>query len=333
MAVVGRCPMSKKLGTTFDNQSGLSAIQRQRGRKANAQPSGGGGGGWAKFNAEAAERRAALVKAGTAKGLTFGAAENYDGAARTTSGTSIFDPVLTELAYRWFCPPDGLVLDPFAGGSVRGIVAAQLGRRYLGVDLRAEQIAANEAQAAAICPDAMPDWRVGDSRFIGEIAAGAEADFLFSCPPYANLEVYSDDPADLSTLDYPDFRDAYFEIVYEAAKLLKPDRFACFVVGEVRGKNGNYLGFVPDTVEAFRRAGLGYYNEAILVTAAGSLPIRTGKQFDAGRKVGKTHQNVLVFVKGDARAATQAIGKVEFGEMDGEDSDLSNPWEGDYAGD
>jgi DNA modification methylase len=28
----------------------------------------------------------------------------------------------------------GLVLDPFAGGSVRGIVANKLGRRYCGID-------------------------------------------------------------------------------------------------------------------------------------------------------------------------------------------------------
>lgn len=67
--------------------------------------------------------------------------------AITQSGTSIFDPVLCEIAYRWFCPPGGTVLDPFAGGSVRGIVACKLGRRYLGQELRAEQVAANQEQA------------------------------------------------------------------------------------------------------------------------------------------------------------------------------------------
>ena len=43
--------------------------------------------------------------------------------AQGGDGTSIFDPVLCELAYRWWCPPGGTVLDPFAGGSVRGLVA------------------------------------------------------------------------------------------------------------------------------------------------------------------------------------------------------------------
>ena len=50
---------------------------------------------------------------------------------------------------------------------------------------------------------------------------------------------------------------------------------------------------------------------AILVTAIGSLPIRVPRQFDAGRKMGKTHQNVLVFIKGDWHEATKTIGPVK----------------------
>lgn len=246
-------------------------------------------------------------------GLAFGEMKSYDGSNREMSGTSIFDPVLCEIAYRWFCPPDGLILDPFAGGSVRGIVAAKVGRQYIGHELRAEQVAANRDQAALICGDdqIVPAWIEGDSRNIDKTCADVDADLVFTCPPYADLEVYSDDPADLSTLGYEDFRAAYFEIIAKACARLKPDRFACCVVGEVRDKRGNYYDFVGDTVQAFRDAGLQYYNEAILVTAVGSLPIRAGRQFAASRKLGKTHQNVLVFVKGDGKAAALACGPVE----------------------
>ncbi|MCK4513365.1 hypothetical protein KAW64_16570, partial [bacterium] len=114
--------------------------------------------------------------------------------AAVQSGTSIFDPVLCELVYRWFCPPGGTVLDPFAGGSVRGIVASVLGRRYVGIDLSEEQIEANREQAEAICGDPCPVWHVGDSRNIAALVTGVEADFILSCPPYADLEVYSDNP-------------------------------------------------------------------------------------------------------------------------------------------
>ena len=70
-----------------------------------------------------------------------------------TSGTSIFDPVLCEIAYRWFSPVGGLILDPFAGGSVRGIVASKLGRQYIGHELRDEQVQANREQGNDLCLD------------------------------------------------------------------------------------------------------------------------------------------------------------------------------------
>ena len=224
-----------------------------------------------------------------------------------SSGTSIFDPVLCELAYRWFSPEGGTILDPFSGGSVRGIVASHCGRQYVGMDLREEQIQANRAQAN-VAQDPQPVWHCGDSRTIDKVCSDIKADMVFSCPPYADLEVYSEDPNDLSTLSYPEFKAAYFEIIQKACSLLKPNTFACFVVGDVRDKKGNYYNFVGDTVEAFRAAGLHYYNEAILVTAVGSLPIRAGRQFAASRKLGKTHQNVLVFKKEEEHfEATQQL--------------------------
>lgn len=243
--------------------------------------------------------------------LETGIGEKYG--RKEVTGTSIFDPVLCELAYIWFSPVGGTILDPFAGGSVRGIVASKLGRQYIGHELRQEQVDANRVQGSEICVDELmpPAWICGDSRTIDSTCKDVQADMVFSCPPYADLEVYSDDTKDLSTLGYEEFKNAYFEIIKKTCALLKNDRFACFVVGEVRNKKGNYYNFVGDTVQAFKEAGLNYYNEAILVTAVGSLPIRVGKQFSSGRKLGKTHQNILVFVKGDGKKAAQACGEVE----------------------
>lgn len=227
-------------------------------------------------------------------------------------GTSVFDPVLCELVYRWFSAPGHLVLDPFAGGSVRGIVAAATGRAYAGVDLRAEQIDANNAQWAQLGQPGMPAprWVQGDALAVRQALPGVQSDLLFSCPPYGNLERYSDDKADLSTMRYPRFLRTYRQIIKEAVALLRQDRFACFVVGDIRDTQGLYRGFVSDTIAAFRDAGARLYNEAILVTQAGSLPIRVGKGFEISRKLGKTHQHVLVFVKGDPQRATKACGAV-----------------------
>jgi 1-aminocyclopropane-1-carboxylate deaminase/D-cysteine desulfhydrase-like pyridoxal-dependent ACC family enzyme/DNA modification methylase len=161
--------------------------------------------------------------------------------------------------------------------------------------------------------EAMPTWIEGDSTDAPLLAPG-NYDLLFSCPPYADLEVYSDDPRDLSTMKYEEFLAAYRRIIAQCVGLLKPNAFACFVVGDVRDKKGFYRNFTGDTVRAFLDAGMQLYNEAILVTQVGSLSIRVGKQFNLARKLGKTHQNVYVFYKGDAMAIRQ-FGDVEFGEL------------------
>jgi len=217
-------------------------------------------------------------------------------------GTSIFDPVLCELMYRWFCPPGGAILDPFAGGSVRGIVAAYLGHPYTGIDLSARQLEANREQARAILTEGepMPTWLHGDSAHLDELLpAGELYDMVWSCPPYFDLEVYSDEPADLSTMDWAAFLEAYGRIAAAAVHRLRPERFAAFVVSEVRDSAGAYRGLVPATIDAFVAAGARYYNEAILVNSAGSLPLRVTRYMEASRKLGRAHQNVLCFLKGD----------------------------------
>ena len=290
------------------------------------------------------QRKATTAVAG---GKTWGTIPNYDGANRAGSrplgaiphgmpaqymgeggdppeatGTSIFDPVICEIAYRWFCPPGGRVLDPFAGGSVRGIVASRLGLAYTGIELRPEQIAANKAQLA-IAGDPKPRWLEGDARNIASqsdkklLKAADRFDLVFSCPPYWNLEVYSEDPRDLSTMDREAFFAAQAEIIAASIERLADNRFAVWIVGDVRDHDGYYVNLPGRTIAAFETAGAKLYNEAILVTAVGSLPVRVGKQFVSGRKLGKTHQNVLVFCKGDWRKATEACGEVvEFGEID-----------------
>lgn len=219
------------------------------------------------------------------------------------SGTSIFDPVLCELLYKWFTPINGTILDPFAGGSVRGIVANYLGYHYTGIDLRPEQIAANKIQADNILKDQeKPTWIVGDSKNIDNLIPETAFEGFLTCPPYFNLELYSDDENDISNCDtYDSFIDNYNEIIQKSVAKLNNNRFACIVVGDIRDKAGFYHGFVCDTIDAFENAGMKLYNDAILVTAVGSLPIRVGRQFGSYRKLGKTHQNVLIFFKGNPK--------------------------------
>lgn len=313
--------------TVFDTRSGRWQERRQQWLALGIQSEVGRGSNLLKFS-----KRAEIQRAGKA----------IDPNGEVETGTSIFDPVLCELLYAWLSPPNGLVLDPFAGGSVRGIIAAALGRRYRGVELRADQVAANReqwnsiGQKKALEGATPPEWIQGDALAqLGKMRRES-ADFFLACPPYMDLEVYSDDPNDISNMDAEDFAVAYRRIIAEGVACLKPDRFACFVVSEVREKNGigAYRRLPGLTVDAFEAAGARYYNEGILVNSAGSLPIRCRKQFEGSRKLGRTHQNILMFVKGNPKKAALACGKITRVDWSGgEEAQASGvtEWRGDEA--
>ena len=259
-------------------------------------------------------------------GAEYGAGNAYNDQMGdwAAAGTSIFDPVLCELAYRWFCPANGSIFDPFAGGSVRGVVAGKLGMRYTGIELRSEQVTANESQAQKIFGDEpnKPKWIVGDSGNVKKLGASKqEYDYIFSCPPYGDLEKYCDDPKDLSNMNLADFNEAMAKIIKSSLGLLKDNRFACFVVGDYREKNvgksnGKYVGFIGSIVRAFEAAGAEFYNEAILVNGLGGICLRAGRIFAGSRKISKHHQNVLVFIKGNAKKAVADLGVCDFGDIE-----------------
>lgn len=238
-------------------------------------------------------RNAKSINSGTDMYREISKKEGYN---NKDNYTSIFDPALCEVLYKWFCDENGTILDPFAGGSVRGIVANKLGYKYTGIDIRQEQIDSNRNQGLDILEVTnQPNWYCGDSNEVLE-GFNKEFDFVFSCPPYADLEVYSDLEGDISNKPYKEFLSLYESIIEKSCKLLKKDGLACFVVGEVRDKKGNYIGFVPDTIKAFEKCGMKFYNEAILLNPIASASMRANGNMKS-KKLVKVHQNILVFKK------------------------------------
>ena len=130
------------------------------------------------------------------------------------------------------------------------------------------------------------------------------------------MEVYSEDPADISNMESEDFDRAYTEILRNTVAMLKENRFACVTVGNYRDKSGYMRDMFGLTVRAMESAGARFYNDFVFVTPIGSLPIRAGKPFQTSRKMGRTHQYVLCFIKGDPKKATERLGNVELPDMD-----------------
>ena len=224
-----------------------------------------------------------------------------------TNEVSVFDPVLAELFYTWYTPDGGYIIDPFAGGSVRGIVADKLGYHYTGIDVSKTQIEANKLQSKG------PQWIHGDSEYILDLV-DQKYDFAFTCPPYHDLERYTDDINDLSNMDWDAFLAKYKTIMHKTYQVLKENRFMAIVVSEIRDasktrdyKIGKYKNLVGETIKAAEDAGFHYYNDFILVNSFERAAKQINRYYNKNRKVPRVHQNILVFIKGNPDIATMDI--------------------------
>jgi len=235
-------------------------------------------------------------------------------------GVSLLDPVLSEILVKWFSPyENSKIFDCFAGDTVFGFVALNKGHTFTGIELRQEQADFNNN----LCPNA---YICDDGRNIKKHIAIGSQDLFFSCPPYFNLEVYSDLENDAS--NQPSY-DAFYKILDEAFKesidCLAENRFAVIVCGDIRDKKGRYYDFTSSIKKTFKEAGLCLYNELILLDPLGTACVRA-RRYMRNRKVAKVHQNVLVFFKGDTQKISSIYpilkGEENNGSEDAEFSDM-----------
>ena len=225
-----------------------------------------------------------------------------------TSDVSILDPVLSEIVVKWFCTPEGKCFDCFAGDTVFGYVSSYLGHEFTGIELREEQAAFNNEATK----DLTARYICDDGRNILNHIEEESQDLLFSCPPYFDLEVYSDKENDASNQEtYEDFYAILDTAFTNAVKCLKNNRFAVIVVGDIRNKKtGEYYNFPNDIINTFRRNGLLLYNNIKILTPIGTAAIRASKYMEY-RKVAHVYQDVLVFYKGDQKEIKNNYPNVE----------------------
>ena len=232
-------------------------------------------------------------------------------------GVSLLDPVLSEIVNRYFVPnatgTPCKTFDVFAGDTVFGFVSATLGNTFTGIELRPEQAEFNQKRVDAYGLPAT--YICDDGRNVLKHIPEASQDLLFSCPPYFDLEVYSDDPNDASAQStFEEFYAILDTAFTNAIKALKNDRFAVIVVGGVRDKKtGFYYDFTGAVKQTFERNGMHLYNDAILVTPVGTAAMRAGRYMN-NRKLCNVHQNVLIFYKGNADRIKDNFGEIEIEE-------------------
>ena len=175
-----------------------------------------------------------------------------------------------------------------------------MGRRYYGIDLNLEQCAAN-AKYASLHGLSGVAW----GRAAAQEHEPPAHDLLFTCPPYHDREVYSDDPRDLSAMDWGRFTDRHQRIMESWVARLKISGFAVWVVGSWRDKAGGLVDFPGLVVAQGQRAGLQLWDRLVLREPLVTAQARWRKPWDAKRRTTRTHQEIIVFKKVEGTQAME----------------------------
>ena len=91
----------------------------------------------------------------------------------------------------FFTSKDDTILDPFAGRT-RAIISNHLDRKYVGFELTEKYFPSESTTDRKI-------FNIDSSDMNDVLNTSMKFDLVFTCPPYWNMEKYSDNPNDLST--------------------------------------------------------------------------------------------------------------------------------------
>jgi DNA modification methylase len=216
-----------------------------------------------------------------------------------TGTNSVFPAPLVEWILLRYAPPGGKILDAFAGGPPRAVVSSIMGYEYTGVEIRQEQIDENKAVLKELALGGSV-YIHADSRFIATHPSldVNSFDMALTCPPYYDLEQYSDLDADLSNASsYWEFNAGMSMCAHSHYPLMKPGAFVCIVVGPFRDKKtGELIDFPAHTVENFRDSGFIYWQQIVLSKNFASAAKRSTNAWK-GHKLVPAHEFLLVFRK------------------------------------
>jgi hypothetical protein len=218
-----------------------------------------------------------------------------------TGTHSVFPAPLAEwIILRYGGDAGGTILDAFAGGPPRAIVSAFMGYKYIGYEIRQEQIDENIRTISDLGLSGSVNYRCSDGTMLTGMDADS-CDFGLTCPPYFNLETYSDLPQDLSNLgSYNEFHEAMFHSMQSYFRALKPGAFLCVVTCPFRlgaRKDENELvDFPGDTIDNARMAGFILWQKIVLSRNFASAACRSTTSW-AGKKLVPRHEELLVFRK------------------------------------
>lgn len=209
---------------------------------------------------------------------------------------SKFSYELSEFVIKYWSEVNDTVLDPFMGWGIRGAVSICLKRNYIGFEI-SPSMHKNTSEFISKVKDANTgEYRaiLGNGCLLNNIS-DSSIDFIFTCPPYWNIEKYESAKGQLSDCQtYEEFLKCIDEALSNCYRVLKPDKFCVWVVGDFR--KGGFKIFHKDVIDIAIKNGFIPWDIVISVLNSPFAWCQVGK-CEKSRYTSKMHEYILVFKK------------------------------------
>jgi len=211
---------------------------------------------------------------------------------------SEFNPMIAENIINFWSEKGDIILDPFAGRT-RAIISAIKERNYVGIEISKEvykKVMKNINQDKLFKEEYTPIIYNCDSFYLDSLEI-PEVDFIFSCPPYWNLERYESCEGQLSDIkDYQTFLERYKSIMEKAIDYLKEEGYLALVVGDFR-INKKYYSFHCDNIKIMQELGLKLHDIICIQSVTFDIANRRFGIFKKYKFTSKVHEYLLIFKK------------------------------------
>ena len=216
---------------------------------------------------------------------------------------------ILQRALRFYTQKGDLVLDPCAGHNSRMQGVYEMERFYIGYDVCHEFMEFNRKIAEKIQKKNEYDFfkskvttiTLHEQSSEQMVEQDSSVDFVFTSPPYWDLEYYDDHPGQLGyKKTYEEFLAGLGRIGLECLRVLKPGKFCVFNVNDFR-KNGKLYAYHADLIRVFLGVGWELFDIGIMVWSAPPIRSCFAQQVVDTKILGKAHEYLLVFRKGAAQ--------------------------------
>ncbi len=207
---------------------------------------------------------------------------------------------------------DCVVLDPFMGSGSTLVGARNRGKHGIGFEISPDfvTLAKQRLAQATLGPGERGDFEVHerDARELLEVIEPESVDCCVTSPPYWNIlsqrrtadakptRHYGDLKHDLATItDYTEFLDALADIFRMVLRVLRPGKYCCVIVMDLRKKDRFYP-FHSDLAAALQRVGF-IYDDVIIWNRQQEYNNLRPLGYPYTFRVNKVHEFILIFRK------------------------------------